>query len=472
MRNLPVHWSEGLFLRPQHFQAADRYWSAVIETSPRWDNDFNYGIRKVEISDEAVANYQLQVTTLHARLKDGTVITLDAGQEPDRVNLKNALQSQAEVTAYAALPKLSLGRANVGQSPADRDRRYVATDVSVQDESAGGNDQELQLRAPNVRILLSTDELSGFEVLPIARIQRAGDAEAVPRIDRNYFPPSLAIDAWQPLGSGVVRGIFDVIGQKVDVLSSRAAERGITLASQEPGDLDDLLMLNTLNGAAGVLSQFAFAGGVHPFWAYAELCRIVGQLSIFGPTKRPPEIPQYDHDDLARIFKWAKQQIEMLLGGARTLDYEQRYFVGTERGMEVSIDPKWLSSDWAWYIGVNVENISERECRDMLQPGQLDWKMGSAQQVDLIFKHGIPGITQTELMQAPRALPSRKGWIYYEVGRDNAAWKDVLATQTLAIRFKEELIHNLDRLQGQRTLEVAANGKRAVLQFALFAVPK
>ena len=24
MRNLPVHWSEGLFLRPHHFQAMER----------------------------------------------------------------------------------------------------------------------------------------------------------------------------------------------------------------------------------------------------------------------------------------------------------------------------------------------------------------------------------------------------------------------------------------------------------------
>ena len=55
MRNLPVHWSEGMFLRPQHFQAADRHWSELIATSDRWSNPYSYGVWHVEISREALA---------------------------------------------------------------------------------------------------------------------------------------------------------------------------------------------------------------------------------------------------------------------------------------------------------------------------------------------------------------------------------------------------------------------------------
>ena len=307
----------------------------------------------------------------------------------------------------------------------------------------------------------------------MARIKRAGEAEATPRLDDEFFPPVLAIDAWPPLGLDIVRAIYDIIGEKINVLAQRVVERGVTLSSQEPGDLDDLLMLMTLGAAQGVLRCLAFAAGVHPFVAYTELCRIVGQLSIFSETRQPPEIPLYDHDDLAKIFRWVKAWIEQVLGARKKLEYEQRFFVGTRRGMQVTIDPKWLHSGWDWYVGVLAENIPAQECRDLLQPGSLDWKMGSSQQVDLIFQHGIPGVRQKELLQPPRALPARQGWLYYEVQRDptNAAWKDVLATQTLALQFKEQLITNLDRLQGQQRLEVTSQGKRSILQFALFAVP-
>ena len=184
-------------------------------------------------------------------------------------------------------------------------------------------------------------------------------------------------------------------------------------------------------------------------------------------------MPRYDHDDLARIFKWVRVQIERLLGSRRRLDYEQTFFIGTDRGMQATLDPKWLHSGWNWFVGVKAEGATEAEIRELLRPGKLDWKLGSAQQVDLIFRHGIPGVTIVDLSQPPRALPARQGWVFYEVRRaaENAAWKDVLATQTLAMRLKEELISNLSSLRGQRKLEVSALGKRCVLEFALFAVP-
>jgi type VI secretion system protein ImpJ len=473
MQYHPVLWSEGMFLRPHHFQAAERYWAELLATSQKWDTPYNYGVRAIELGRESLANYQLEIRSCHVRLRDGTAIALDTGQGPGRVNLKDAFQGTAVVTVYLAVPNLTLGRPNVAAGAASGERRYVTTALKLADENLGGNDEDLQLRDLNVRVLLSTQDLAGYEVLPIARVRRSGEAEAIPALDDDFFPPLLAIDAWPPLALDVVRAIYDMLGAKIEVLSQRVVERGVTLSSQEPGDLDDLLMLTTLNGAWAALRCLAFAAGVHPLVAYTELCRIVGQLSVFGPERQPGEIPLYDHDDLARIFKWLRARIEFLLGGRKKLEYEQRFFVGTVRGLQVSIDAKWLHSGWDWYVGVLAENITDRECRELLQPGHLDWKMGSSQQVDLIFQHGIPGVRQKELMQPPRALPARQGWVFYEVERDlsNSAWKDVLATQTLALRFKEQLISNLDRLPGQQKLEVMAHGKRSVLQFALFAVP-
>jgi type VI secretion system protein ImpJ len=364
-----------------------------------------------------------------------------------------------------------LGRANVGTVEVPGDHRYVAATLSIQDETSGGNDQEVQLLHPNLRLLLSTQEMTGYEALPIARIKRAGQDEATPELDENYIPPLLSTDAWTPLAIDIVRAIYDIIGQKIEVLSQRVTQRGMNLTSQEPGDLEDLLLLMALNESHALLHCLTFAQGVHPFLAYRELCRVVGMLSIFDESRRVSDVPRYDHDDLARIFHWIKARIERLLGASKKLDYEQRFFVGTERGMHVAIKPEWLHANWQWFVGVHGQNISENECRELLRPGRLDWKMGSSEQVDLIFRVGLPGLEQIELMQPPRALPVRRGWIYYEVKRDNAAWKDVLASQTLALRFKTELIGNIDRLKGERRLEVLYQDKRAIVEFALFAVP-
>lgn len=471
MRNLPVHWSEGLFLRPHHFQAADRYWAETLATSEQWDHQYDYGLRKLELSHEAIANSQCQVNVCHARMRDGTLIALDAGQALDRVDLKEAFAKETSVRVYLAVPKLKMGRDNVAVGGEPGKRRYVESAASIQDESLGGNDQEVQLRALNVRLLLSTQDLEGYELLPIAQIERAGEKEAAPQLDVGYIPPLLAIDAWPPLGRDIVRAVYDVIGKKIDVLSQQVLSRGITLVSQEPGDLDRLLMLSVLNTAYATLEVLTFALGVHPLVAYVELCRLVGQLSIFGENRRPPEIPRYDHDDLARIFYWVKQQIELLLERVRDYEYEQRFFVGEGRGMRVTLEPKWLGADWQWFVGVQRGNLGEKECLEMLSPGKLDWKLGSARQVDALFEYGAEGLQMTPLAQAPRALPPARDWVYYEVVKQNAAWKDVLETQSLAMRLKDSLIVNRDSLQGERKLVVSVGGKQVPLQFALFAVP-
>src|SRR5947209_7964362 len=48
-----VHWYEGMFLRPQHFQAADRCAGEALKDSEEWHRPFNWGLRSVEFDRDA-----------------------------------------------------------------------------------------------------------------------------------------------------------------------------------------------------------------------------------------------------------------------------------------------------------------------------------------------------------------------------------------------------------------------------------
>jgi len=485
MRNLPVHWYEGVFLRPHHFQAADRYWAEYHQTSGQWDNPYNYGIHEISFSKEALANHQFELRKLQARMRDGTLVDLDAGQTPDRLDIKEAIAGVGKAVAdlsdafdksptvrvYLAVPRTVLGRANVGSPDNPGDARFVDSSTSIHDESWGGNDEEIQFRRLNVRLLLSTQDLSGYELLPLAQIKRMSEGEAAPQLDDTYIPPLLRIEAWTGLGKDIVRACYDLIGRKIEVLSQQITNRGIGLESHEPGDADRIMMLSVLNTAYSTLGVTAFAQGIHPREAYKELCRIVGMLSIFGPDRRATGVPPYDHDDLQRVFWEIRLRIETLINSVRDYEYEQRSFIGVGLGMQVSLEPRWFNSDWQWYIGVNKGDLSQRECLDLLQ--QLDWKLGSSRQVELLFKHRAAGVQLTVIERSVRALPARQDWIYFEVPRqDTPAWHDVQQTQSLAMRLKDSLILNLDKLQGEQTLVVAAFGRKVTMKFALFAVPQ
>ena len=490
MRNLPVDWYQGLFLTPHHLQAMERSWVEGQRVSHEWDFPYHYGLRTLEFSPEALANHQFEIHRLNARMRDGTIVGLGDGQEPDRLDLRDAIreaeglkegqlsadleqafESQATVRVFLAVPRLKLGRPNVQAEGEAGDVRYYRCMQSVEDESRSGHEKELQFRRLNTRLLLSTQDHSGYETLPIAQVKRAGDSDARPQIDEDYIPPVLSIDAWPGLGRDIVRAIYDMIGQKMDVLSEQVRNRGIGFAATEASDLDRMMMLAELNASHSALAVSGFCSGFHPLLSYMQLCEIAGRLAIFSEERRPEPVPPYDHEDLGSIFRLIRDRIKTYLYSVREYEYEQRYFVGMGLGMQATLEPHWLHTDWQWYIGVNKGDLTEQECRDLLMPGELDWKFGSSRQVEVLFRQRAEGLQMQQLDHVVRALPNRPDWVYYEVAKEGPAWRDVQETQSLGMRFKDELLANRDHLQGNRTVVVQRRGRKIELQFALFAVP-
>ena len=99
MRNPQVHWYEGLFLRPHHFQASDRHWAEAVHTSHQWDTPYHYGLHAFDHSKEALGNSQFRVNLLQARMRDGTLIDIDFGEELDDVNLKQSIHGLSSAIA-------------------------------------------------------------------------------------------------------------------------------------------------------------------------------------------------------------------------------------------------------------------------------------------------------------------------------------------------------------------------------------
>ncbi len=470
MRNPAVNWCEGMFLRPHHFQAAERHFDELMSLNNHFNNPYAYGLQKVTISAEALANGSLEFGGLRARWKDGTIIAQD-DNHIERVELAERLDlakiGNNPVTAYLAIPALQEGQANVGRAPGGTSR-YVEFRRPASDESIGGNQQEISLRNLNFRVLFSHEELSGFETIPIARLVKSPADDGHFLIDSNYFPPSMTIQSWPEL-AGVVRAIYDVIGSRIQSLSEVVREKSITLSSQSQGDLEKVLLLHALNEASGELSCLAFAAGVHPLVAYTALCRIVGRCSIFGPGLTLDKVPKYDHEDLATIFRWALERIRKLIYSVKGDEYEQRYFQGSGRGMLVQLEPEWFGLEWDWYFGVDPVNISRDECIRLLKES-IDWKLGSADKVEQYMTQQRPGVKLKPVPQVPRALPSRGNWVYFQIKREEDAWKHVQVTQTMGMRVRTEQIANLDTLEGARRLRLAIEGKTYGLEFAIFAV--
>ncbi len=454
-----------MFLRPHHFQAADRRLREEIGLAEGWNVGYAYGLRRIEIDEEALVNYRLALRACQIRLHDGTHVRYPEDANLDAITLpKEAFEKQGRVMAYLGVPTLQMGRGNVGERGSNF--RYALETVETEDENRGDGAQMLDYQWPNARLFLSGQDASGYETLPIVRLRRGAVAEAPPEVDREYIPPILACDAWPHLQKDLLGGIADRIGGSVDILAAQMIDRGVAFESGHREDMERIFKLHALNAALGYLWNISSVRGVHPLVAYMELCRVVGQLAIFRTERRMPQVPAYDHDDLGTCFYAVRRLIEEGLGGGAPAEYKKRQFVGAGRQMQVRMEREWLSPTWRFFIGVNSK-LSFDQCVTLLRG--LDLKVGSAQEVETIYLQAMQGISLEPQAEAPRLFPG-KNWTYWKVDRQSNAWRDVQDSLTLAIRMNDR--HFVGRIDNRQEIQIRTDDAREItLAFVLYAIP-
>jgi len=458
-----------MFLRPHHFQTAQRHLLHTVHQNIRWETHHYWGVRKLKIDADALTAFRFVVRELEARFPDGTTLSLpDDGPEPS-VDLKPLFMGRNRVDLFLALPQLRIGSANqVGeQSPLGR---YKVESLPLEDENTGVNPQPMSMRTLNFRIMTGDDDTTGYVVLPIARLEKSERAEATPKLDGSFIPPLLACDGWSMLQADILQNVFFRLNKKIEVLASQVTSRGITFDSHSQGDGRRLAQLMAMSEAYSLLSNLAFVPGIHPLEAYLEMCRLVGKLAIFGDNIKPPDLPQYNHDDLGGCFWRVKQYIDALLNEVDEPVYHERPFIGAGMRMQVAMEPAWLEAAWQMFLGVR-SSIAGEECVKLLtRPEKLGLKIGSSDRVDTIFTKGQEGMRFSPSPRPPRDLPTAPNLTYFEITREPPTeWQNVQRSLSLAIRMKEgDIVSNI---QGSRELTIRVGSQTASFQFTLYVVP-
>ncbi|HVW01580.1 MAG TPA: type VI secretion system baseplate subunit TssK [Planctomycetaceae bacterium] len=467
MTNHAVHWSEGLFISPHHFQLADRRLREELSLSQQWHVGYTYGLRRIEIDQDALANWRVSITGLALRMRDGTSLRFpeDTVLAPADVPRSAFRNDRDRVMVHLAVPRMQLGRQNAAGEGEGAETRFSVANVEIEDENQAGNPLVVDIRWLNARLIIGEVESSGYETIPLMRLRLGATAEAPPELDPEYIPPILACDAWPYLQERIIGNITDQLGSQADQLARNMLDRGVAFESGHREDLERIMRLNAFNIALGYLVNLPLVRGVHPLTAYMELCRVVGLIAIFLPERRMPRVPAYDHDDLGGCFHAVRR---LLQPEGPQENYIKRQFVGAGLQMQVRLEREWLTPGWAFYMG--VESTLSFTDVDRMLTDRLDLKVGSSDLVENIYRGGRGGVKARPEAAPPRAFPGR-GWTYWKLDRGTEAWQAVEKTLNLAIRFNEKQV--VGGIDGEHTIQVRTDdGQLVALSFALFAMPQ
>lgn len=218
-------WSEGTFLRPQHFQQHDRYLEAYVELRTRALHPYSWGFLELALDDSLLELGKLAVRSARGVLPDGTPFDCPARDPlPPPLDIPATLRDGLVVLALS-VRRPGVDEADLGAAGADSFARYAAGELEVKDSNASFDRTALiQIGRLRLQLLKEADVTAAYAGLGVARVvERRADNRVM--LDRCYVPPTLDASA-DPVLAGLVRDVHGLLHQRGDTLAERLSQPG------------------------------------------------------------------------------------------------------------------------------------------------------------------------------------------------------------------------------------------------------
>src|SRR5690606_8601170 len=122
---------EGMFLTPQHFQAHERHTEIEHRRLTHWTQHHSWGLKKIDIDEDALANYRLVIRAMEARLPDGTSVDVPNDAVLPTFDLKEAFSKAGQLTVHVAVPLRRSMRPISSDDPSSPTARYLVDTVQL-----------------------------------------------------------------------------------------------------------------------------------------------------------------------------------------------------------------------------------------------------------------------------------------------------------------------------------------------------
>jgi type VI secretion system protein ImpJ len=424
-----VIWSEGLFLRPQHFQQLERSVEMLVESRAATLLAPGWGFSALRLDDEALKIGRLGLKSARGVMPDGTPFSI-----PEEYAAPPAIEIGTEVKesqVHLALPLVRSGMPEfaLDAGPNAALARFVGHDQRVEDNVQGiGDPAEMKLGQLNLRLMLDDDPRAGFCSIAVARIiERRSSGQLI--LDDGFIAPALECRAFARLHDIVIEA-RNLVRHRADTLAARlnqSQQKGV-------GEIGDFMMLQVANRYDPWLTHLGERESLHPEALYTVLVQAAGEFATFSDRRRRRARVQqpYHHEDLRGSFEPLMFDIRELLTevinpNAVPIPLQERA-AGLYTG--VVPDPELLRSA-QFVLAVNADKPGDFVRTRF--PSQV--KIGPPDKIrDLVRLH-LPAIAVEPLPMAPPRMPYYAGYTYFQLDRSGDLWKQLDVTKVIALHI-------------------------------------
>ncbi|HUD29113.1 MAG TPA: type VI secretion system baseplate subunit TssK, partial [Novosphingobium sp.] len=287
--NKPV-WSEGMFLRPQHFQQFERFTGAQLESRVAPLVAHGYGVHQLEIGEGPLKTGKVMINRCSGVFEDGTPFRIpEQAAAPKPLEIMRDVRDQV---VHLCIPESRAGIADVAlDRSAQAETRYAGEEFEAADIVYGASSR-VAMNVGRLQLSLRTEAegLDGYTTLPIARVvERRTDDSVV--LDPGFIPCCVSVTA-SPVLAGFITELEGMIHQRAEAIAGRLGTPG----AKAVADITDFLMLMVANRTEALLKHLSALPSIHPADLYGLLCGLAGELSTFTQSSnRPTFTPFYAH---------------------------------------------------------------------------------------------------------------------------------------------------------------------------------
>jgi len=425
-----VIWSEGMFLRPQHFQQFERYVEGIVQQRAAALQGFSWGFSHLALDRDALAVGKLVLTEARGVLPDGTPFDFS---NPDNAPAALEVPEQAQdVRVMLALPRVRPGASDVQyEDEADSLARYLVQEAEVEDSGSMGLEPALlQLGRLRLRLMLEPDLGDEWLGLGVARIvERRADNRVV--LDDRYIAPWLAAGT-HPLLLGFVQELYGLLNARSEALALRLSQPGRGGVSE----VSDFMLLETVNRYVGALWHARQADWLHPERLFHDWLMLACDLATYTAASRRPEVlPDYEHDDLQASFGALMDELRRSLSAVLEQHALQIPLQDRGQGVRVAQIPDLELLRTAGFVLAVHADMPSDTVRSRF-PAQV--KIGPVERIRDLVHLQLPGVTVRALPVAPRQIPYSAGHVYFELDKGGDFWKQLERTGALALHLAGE----------------------------------
>lgn len=425
-----VVWSEGLFLRTQHFQAQDRFAEELVRGALRAAHLQSWGFWTLALDEGALRAGRLGLAEASGIFPDGTPFALPARALPPE-----AVAVRREGAAGLARMGIPLEAPGVPTTEpahaAPGGARWRGALVTVPDMiREGAEPAEIELARLVPRLFLPGEDPSGYVTLPVARVEGLA-ADGSVRLAPGFLAPALR--------TGAVPWYADFAREAAIALDRIAEVHGRMVLGAAGRTVENLLILELANAALPRIAHMAEQDLFHPSELYRELAGLAGRMATYGSSsRRLSPLAPYVHEDPGPAFSALADTLRSLFLSLAHVEPKSRALpvaVHAQNIWKVRIDNPEVAKSSRIVLRVASDMSEEMLRRIFVNQATV----GAAEEFEKLWRSRLPGIPLKPLHSQPREIPYDGERLCLELDRKSQHWAQILESPGFVIGVSGQL---------------------------------